>query len=217
VRRAPDAAAATDMALIRWAYAADLPGPEEALKRLQAGDPASPGASQGGPSGGGSVASGGGGATAVARSVAQPQPQVSGEPVATLNSFEEMLALIEKRRDIALKLDVERYVRPISFRPGAIEYEAAPGAPANLAQRLVGRLKEWTGERWLIAAQGGGGAESLWERQKREEREARAQVEQDPFVLSVMQTFPGAEIVGVRSLPQAEAAEPTLSEDDDED
>src|SRR6201996_1530769 len=49
VRRAPDAAAAADMAIIRLAYAADLPGPEEALKRLQAGEPT--GAPQGGPSG----------------------------------------------------------------------------------------------------------------------------------------------------------------------
>ncbi|MDB5499328.1 MAG: dnaX [Phenylobacterium sp.] len=226
VRRAPDAAAATDMALIRLAYAADLPGPEEALKRLQAGDPASPAgpASQGGASGGGgppsptgSASARQGGGAAVARGFAAPQPQSSSEPVAVLNTFEEMLALIEKKRDIALKLDVERYVRPISFRPGAIEYEPAPGAPANLAQRLVGRLKDWTGERWLIAAQGGGGAESLWERQKREEREVRKQIEQDPFVLAVMQSFPGAEIVGVRTLPQPEAAEPTQPEDDDED
>jgi DNA polymerase-3 subunit gamma/tau len=151
--------------------------------------------------------------------VAAPQasPQVSGEPVAVLNTFEDMLALIDRKRDISLKLDVERFVRPISFRPGAIEYEAAPGAPANLAQRLVGRLKEWTGERWLIAAQGGGGAESLWERQKREEREVRAQVEQDPFVLAVMQTFPGAEIVGVRTLPQAEAPEGAVTEPEDDD
>jgi DNA polymerase-3 subunit gamma/tau len=223
VRRAPDAAAAADMALIRLAYAADLPGPEEALKRLQAGEPASPAGlppQGGGPSGGGVAAQGGGGTT-VARGFAAPQPQASSEPVAVLNTFEEMLALIEKKRDIALKLDVERYVRPISFRPGAIEYEPAPGAPANLAQRLVGRLKDWTGERWLIAAQGGGGAESLWERQKREEREVRKQVEQDPFVLAVMQTFPGAEIVGVRTLPQPEAAAPaeegTGSDDDDED
>ncbi len=225
VRRAPDAAAAADMALIRLAYAADLPGPEEALKRLQAGDPASPAgpASHGGPSGGGGssgVAAQSGGGTTVARGFAAPQPQSSAEPVAVLNTFEDMLALIEKKRDIALKLDVERYVRPISFRPGAIEYEPAPGAPANLAQRLVGRLKDWTGERWLIAAQGGGGAESLWERQKREEREVRKQIEQDPFVLAVMKTFPGAEIVGVRTLPQPETAAPAdevTGGDDDED
>ncbi|MGH6911905.1 MAG: DNA polymerase III subunit gamma/tau, partial [Phenylobacterium sp.] len=224
VRRAPDAAAAVDMAIIRLAYAADLPGPEEALKRLQAGDAlpgGGPAPQGGGPSGGGggAVASGGGQAT-MARGFAAPQTQPgSTEPVAVLNTFEEMMALIEKRRDIALKLDVERYVRPISFRPGAIEYEAAPGAPVNLAQRLVGRLKEWTGERWLIAAQGGGGAESLWERQKREERATRAEVEQDPFVQAVMKTFPGAEIVGIRTLPVPDAApaDDATGDDDDED
>ena len=142
--------------------------------------------------------------------------------MATIATFEEMLALIDKRRDIALKLDVERYVRPISFRPGAIEYEAAPGAPANLAQRLVGRLKDWTGERWLIAAQGGGGAESLWEKQKREQKEVRAEIEQHPFVRQVMDAFPGAEIVGVRNLAQGaaenapDAATPAEDEDDED-
>jgi DNA polymerase-3 subunit gamma/tau len=143
----------------------------------------------------------------VAAIARRPMPQAAApEPATSLQTFEDMLALIEKRRDIALKLDVERYIRPISFRPGAIEYEAAPGAPNNLAQRLVGRLKEWTGERWLIAAQGGGGAESLWEKQKREEREVRAEVEADPFVRSVMDAFPGAEIVGIRNLAQPEAS-----------
>ncbi|MDB5479429.1 MAG: polymerase subunit gamma/tau, partial [Caulobacteraceae bacterium] len=37
VRRAPDPAAAVDMALIRLTYAADLPGPEEALRILREG------------------------------------------------------------------------------------------------------------------------------------------------------------------------------------
>jgi len=219
VRRAPDAAAAVDMALIRLAYAADLPGPEEALKRLQDGD-----ALAGGPSGGGGKSSGGGtvarGATnAVAR---QPMPtaQPSPEPTAVLNSFEDLLALIDQRRDVTLKMDVERFIRPISFRQGAIEYEPGPGAPINLAQRLVARLKEWTGERWLIAAQGGGGAESAWEKQRREQRDVKAEIEQDPFVRSVMAAFPGAEIVGIRNLAQSETldvATPTPQDDEDEE
>jgi DNA polymerase-3 subunit gamma/tau len=218
VRRAPDAAAAVDMALIRLAYAADLPGPEEALRKLQSGEaPGSP-PSPGGPGGSSATArQGGGGAAAIAR---QPMPAAqASEPVATLQTFEDLLALIDRRRDITLKLDVERFIRPISFRPGAIEYEPAPGAPRDLAQRLVGRLKEWTGERWLVAAQGGGGAESLWEKQKREQREVRAAIEQDPFVRSVMEAFPGAEIVGIRNIKQpdpAEAAPPPEEDADDE-
>src|SRR5690606_29688821 len=58
VRRAPNPADAVEMAIIRIAYAADLPGPEEALKRLQAGEAPVGG---GGPSRGGG---GGGGAQA---------------------------------------------------------------------------------------------------------------------------------------------------------
>ncbi|MBP7702063.1 MAG: DNA polymerase III subunit gamma/tau [Phenylobacterium sp.] len=219
VRRAPDAAAACDMALIRLAYAADLPGPEEALKRLAAGDqlpggPA-PGGGGGGGGGGGVAAMGGGGVTAQARVMAAPQEQADAVP--TLNSFADVLNLIKAKRDIVLQLDVERFVRPISFRQGAIEYEPVQGAPNNLAQRLVGRLKEWTGQPWLIAARGGGGTESAWERQKREAQEVRAEIEADPFVVAVMQAFPGTEIVGVRNLPQPDVAPVTEGAEDDED
>ena len=218
VRRAPDAAAACDMALIRLAYAADLPGPEEALKRLAAGDqlPGGPAPGGGGGGGGGGVAAmGGGGVTAQARVMAAPQEQADAVP--TLNSFADVLTLIKNKRDIVLQLDVERFVRPISFRQGAIEYEPVQGAPNNLAQRLVARLKEWTGQPWLIAARGGDGTESAWERQKREAQEVRAEIEADPFVLAVMQAFPGTEIVGVRNLPQPDVAPVTEGAEDDED
>ncbi|WP_204308411.1 hypothetical protein, partial [Escherichia coli] len=74
---------------------------------------------------------------------------------------------------------------------------------------------------WLVAAQGGGGAESAWEREKREKQETRRQIEADPFVQAVMQAFPGAEIVGVRTLvaPVAPAAGEGVAdagEDDDD-
>ncbi|MFZ4067539.1 MAG: DNA polymerase III subunit gamma/tau [Phenylobacterium sp.] len=218
VGRAPDPAAATDMALIRLAHAADLPGPEEALKLLRSGEtPAGGGGSMGGGSTGGGAAQGGA-ARALAtqsapQSVPQGAPQAEARQMPVLQTFEDLVALIDAERDIALKLDVERFVRPVSFRPGVLEFEPAPGAPANLAQRLVGRLKAWTGQPWLVAAQGGGGAESLWERQTREVRETRAEIGQDPFVLSVLQAFPGAEVVQIRHLPPPE---PALVDDLDE-
>src|SRR5205085_7081483 len=141
---------------------ADLPGPEEALKRLQGGEPIGGGAPAPGGGGGGASgprASGGGATSAVARQT-MPTAAPATEPAANLQTFEDLLALIDRRRDIRLKLDVERFIRPIRFRPGALEYEPAPGVPSDLAQRLVARLKEWTGERWLLSTQGGGGAES---------------------------------------------------------
>jgi DNA polymerase-3 subunit gamma/tau len=214
VRRASDPTAAAEMALIRLCYAADLPGPEAALKALQSGDPMGGGSGGGAPSGGGGSV----GATALA-SQAMPRSQAApAQP--TLKSFEDVLTLIASKRDIMLKTDVERFVRPISFRMGAIEFEPAPGCPNNLAQRLASRLKDWTGETWLVAAQGGGGAETAYEREKRERAEARARIEADPFIKSVMEAFPGAEILSVRktAAPEAEAvADPEAADAGDED
>jgi DNA polymerase-3 subunit gamma/tau len=208
VRRAPDARAAAEMALIRLCYAADLPGPEEALKALRDGTPVG-----GGAPGGGSLGGGGSGGGVSAQVVSMAAPAAQAMPV--LASFDDVLALIAAKRDIGLRLDVEQFVRPISFRPGAITYEAAPGAPGNLAGRLVRALKEWTGQPWLVAAEGGGGAESLMERQKREDREALAQIKADPFVASLLSAFPGSEIVDVRKLavPESAPIEPDEMED----
>lgn len=195
VRRAPNPADAVEMAIVRLAYAADLPGPEEALKAIQSGGVPGGGA---GPRGGGSGGGGGGGASAMlaARPMAAPalpDPQ----------SFEAVVALIGEKREITLQMDVQRYVRVVSFRPGAITYEPAEGSPHDLARRLAGRLKEWTGRTWLIAANGQGGGETLIEVEKKARAARRAAVEADPFVVSIMQAFPGAEIKEIVTLAPA--------------
>jgi len=211
VRAAPDPAAAVEMCLIRLAFAADLPGPEEALKSLREG-----GAVAGAPTSGGS---GGGGGPRAGLARAQeltPAKPITGAVIklAAPASFEDVAALIDARRDIGLRLDVEKYVRPISFRPGAIEFEPVAGAPANLAQRLSARLKEWTGQPWLVVAQGGGGAETLMERQSRDLAAAHAGAMAEPFVQAVLATFPGTEILEVRQIATiAGPPEPDENED----
>ncbi|HEV7353034.1 MAG TPA: DNA polymerase III subunit gamma/tau [Brevundimonas sp.] len=198
-RRAPNPAEAVEMLLIRLAYAADLPGPEEALKALKDGRPlpGGSGAPARGPSGGGG---GGGGAVARAPQAmpAADAPPQSASALPDPQSFEAAVALIGERRDISLQLDVQRYVRPVSFKPGAIVFEPAPGAPADLARRLSSRLKEWTGRTWLIAANGAGGGETLIEQEKKARAAERAAIEADPFVQAVLTAFPGAQIGEVR-------------------
>ncbi|MFZ4165647.1 DNA polymerase III subunit gamma/tau [Brevundimonas sp. NPDC058933] len=205
VRRAPNPADAVEMAIVRLAYAADLPGPEEALKAIQSGGTL-PGGGAGGPRGG---SGGGGGASAMlaARPMAPPalpDPQ----------TFEAVVALIGEKREITLQMDVERYVKPVSFKPGAIVYEPAQGSPHDLARRLAGRLKEWTGRTWLIAANGQGGGETLIEVEKKARSARRAAVEADPFVVSIMQAFPGAEIKDIKTLAPA-IEMPAIPEDDE--
>jgi DNA polymerase-3 subunit gamma/tau len=209
VRRAPNPADAVEMAIVRLAYAADLPGPEEALKRLQSGEPLGGGSA---PRGGGSGGGGGTSAQLAARPVmapALPDPQ----------TFEQVVALIGEKREVGLQMDVERFVKPVSFKPGAIVYESVEGAPVELARRLAGRLKEWTGRTWLIAANGQGGGDTLIERQRKERAAERQKIEADPFIKAVLLAFPGAQLGEIKTIaPTVVTPEiPDAAEDDDED
>ena len=209
LRRAPDACAAFEMALVRMCYTSDLPGPELLLKRLQSGEPLLQGTGQmsGAPQGTQMR-----GATMLK---AAPQPAAMPNP----QTFDEVLQLIEKKRDISMRVDVERYVRLVSFMPGAITFEPAPNAPIDLVRKLSLKLKEWTGQRWLIATQGGGGAETIYERDQREVASMRDRITSSPFVKSLLETFPGAEITSIRPKLKVQDTGVTTApvEDDDTD
>jgi len=206
VRRAPSPADAVEMAIVRLAYAADLPGPEEALKALQNGDlPGGAGAPRGG---------GGGGGGASAQLAPRP---AAPPPLPDPQTFEATVALIGQKREISLQMDVQRYVKPVSFKPGAIVYESGEGAPIDLARRLASRLREWTGRTWLIAANGQGGGETLIEVERRGRAEERAQVEADPFVAAVMAAFPGAKIAEIKTLAPTVEMPAIPDEVEDED
>ena len=197
VRRAPNPADAVEMAIVRLAYAADLPGPEEALKALRDGEPMSGGGAPRGPSGGG-----GGGAQAALGAQLAARP-VAAPSLPDPQSFEQVVALIGEKREVGLQMDVQRYVRPVAFKPGAITYESLEGAPLDLARRLSSRLKDWTGRTWLIAANGQGGGETMIEVDRRKRGEERAAVEADPFVRAVLEAFPGAVIGEIKTLAPA--------------
>ncbi len=221
VRRAPDPFAAVEMALIRLCYAADLPGPEEALRRIQTGEVATAAAappSPAPPSGGARASASGSGTAAYAQGqpVASLRPIGAADAQAVLQSFDDVVRLIETRRDALLKADVDRFVRLVDFKPGVITFAPAAGAPNNLHQRLSSRLKEWTGQPWRMVIEGGGGLETAHEREQREARAFRDEAEGDPMVRALLTAFPGAEVIGVRRLsaPAPDANAPT---DDDED
>lgn len=209
VRRAPNPADAVEMAIVRLAYAADLPGPEEALKALRDGDPIG-----GGGPGSGQRVGGGGGGGASAQLAMRP---VAAPALPDPQSFEQVVALIGEKREVGLQMDVQRYVRPVAFKPGAITYESVQGAPIDLARRLSGRLKEWTGRTWLIAANGQGGGETVIEIDRRKRSEERAEVEADPFVKAILEAFPGAKIGEIRTTAAPVELPVIPDEGDDED
>ena len=235
VKDAPRPLQAADMVLVRLACAADLPTPDEALKRL-ASTPArggaepiagSPGRIIGAVNGGGGSLAGGMAAiapspesppapvrpasSAQAAPLTRPVPALPGaaaQPTPRLETFADVVALAQARRDIQLKLALERDVRLVRFEDGRIEFELAPNGSPRIAADLMRRLAEWTGARWMVSVVSGGGTPTIREVADAKAREEKDGVASDPIVRQLLDTFPGAEIVAVRSLVDAPAASP---------
>ncbi|HVB89550.1 MAG TPA: DNA polymerase III subunit gamma/tau, partial [Beijerinckiaceae bacterium] len=130
---------------------------------------------------------------------AAQRQEPAAEPRFRPTCLEDLVALAQSQRDIQLKIALERDVRLVKFEEGSLEFALAPGASPQLAQTLSRRLQEWTGVRWLVAISSQSGAPSLKEQAKEQERERLVDVSANPLVRAVLERFPGAEIVSVRT------------------
>jgi DNA polymerase-3 subunit gamma/tau len=196
---APTSMMAAEMAVIRLTHVADLPPPEDLIRRLtESGAATRPGPhGRGGGNGGGPAArlvSVGGGASVAA---VTPDPGAGLEPYAR---FEDVTALLREERDIKLLHEVESFVRVVRYKPGMIEFSPAPGAPAELAGRLSQRLRGLTGARWQIAVSGDEGQPTIAEQGAAAKAAENALAAEHPLVLAALEAFPGAEIRSVRRL-----------------
>ncbi len=206
-------AQAAEMLLIRLAYAADLPDPAELVRALSQdggdrrpmshpiGPEQSPPAPQATASRSGNANSSGETAASTApaeRATARPADTApAAAPAVGFSSLAEVAAYVGERRDIKLKSDIERFIRPIRVEDGriemALESEAPPGLPGELARRL----EAWTGRRWMISVARSGGAPPLGVQKKSAREGLFADAREHPAVRAVLARFPGAEIVDV--------------------
>ncbi|OYW56587.1 MAG: DNA polymerase III subunit gamma/tau [Rhizobiales bacterium 12-68-15] len=238
-QQAAKPAQAAEMVLVRIAFAADLPSPEEALRKLRemrdAGTPALATAP--------SLPGGGGTArlavaaraepslapvaSMVARpsavpmaSAAPPQPAVQAPPAAQsapvpdgprLDRFEDLVALAASRRDLLMKHALETSVRLVQFEDGRMEFALAPGGNPNLVQDLIRKLQEWTGRRWMVSLNSRAeGAPTLAEQAAAAKAEREVGIRAEPLVQAVLAKFPKAQIVDVRTREEASAEVPDV-------
>jgi DNA polymerase-3 subunit gamma/tau len=130
-------------------------------------------------------------------------------PHRVLVSLEEVVALAAEKRDLPLKLGLERFVRLVAFEDGRIDLALEAGAPQTLVTDLARKLTDWTGRRWLVVLSSDAGAPTLREQAEARQSEVLVGVRADPLVKAVMERFPGAEIVDVRDNGPVLGADPS--------
>ncbi len=216
VAAAPNAMMAAEMAVIRLTHVADLPSPEELIRRLQDTPPPPPGGPGGGvPVNGNSAAVTNAGVVAAPAHVPPPRGS-GGAPTAALAqelqaalarypTFEHVVELIRSNRDVKLLVEVESGVRLVSYQPGRIEFTPTEQAPTDLAQRLGSSLQRWTGNRWAVSVASNGDAPTIAELRDAAELALRAEAGEHPMVQAVLAQFPKARITKIQTVEQLAA------------
>jgi DNA polymerase III subunit gamma/tau len=236
-------AAAAEMVLVRIAYAADLPTPDEAIRMIEQNGGAAPVASTSAaprpapaPTMSTSPSSGvsaqpiraQGPTLAAVGSGMRPQmmkaaPESQEQPAALrLSSFAELVALAAKNRDLMTKSALEADMRLVRFEDGRLEIALERTAQRTLVTDLGRKLEEWTGRRWTVVVSNEAGEPTLREQNLRAKNERERIAEADPRVQEVLARFPGAKVVEVRKLapePPESDANPVapIEESDSED
>jgi DNA polymerase-3 subunit gamma/tau len=225
--------AAAEMVLVRIAYAADLPTPDEVVRALGEEGTARP------PGNGGAAAAPapaqnftprydaprGSSRSSAAVSprptenpAAETNEPVAAAPTLTIGSFEALIALTQEKRDISMKMALERDVRLVRCEDGQLEIALEASAPKTLVHDLQRKLTAWTGKRWVVVVSQEQGSATV--RAQAEERQAELErgVQSDPLVQAVLKRFPGAKVVGVtQNAPDAGDAAPEATPLDDEE
>jgi DNA polymerase III subunit gamma/tau len=198
VQTASKPLAAADMVLVRLCYASDLPSPEDLLRQLVEDGPVLPNAGKAPVSPEPPAEPRARIAAVEAAPRLAPQETVAGAPVRSIASFAGVVALAAEKRDVALKLALERFARLVAFADGRIDLSLEADAPQGLVNDLARKLSDWTGRRWLVVVSAEPGAPTMRAQAEARQAEVLTGVRADPLVRAVMERFPGAEIVDVR-------------------
>ncbi len=186
VRYAPSPLTAAEMALVRAAYAAELPTPAEAIRGLQ-GAPAALPAEKKTPE------------PAVPLIQKEIQPVKQAAPVLTaVGSYPELVDLLAREKEPLLAGQLRQFGSLVSFAPGLLEVFMKTPVPREFSGRVTQVLNRATGMEWKIVLSSKPGAPTLDEEAAAARSQAIGEATKEKLVASVFEHFPGAEVVNVK-------------------
>ena len=227
VALAPNSMMAAEMAIIRLTHVADLPSPEELVKKLKNSlpPPVLPSGMTSGVTAGivtnaqsnTAVTSAPRGGPTASLGSAQPVTETVSA-LAHYATFDAVVDLVRSQRDVKLLVEVESCIRLVSYQPGRIEFTPTSDAPSDLSQRLGDALQRWTGARWAIILSNTGTATTIAEDRTAAEDAIKAEAQQHPLMQAAMASFPNAKIIDIRTAAEitADAELDALPEVEDE-
>ena len=115
-----------------------------------------------------------------------------------VSSFEDLIYLASKKREIQLKYDLEKNVNLIKFSEGKIDISFNQNLDKNFVRNLSAKLAEWTGNRWVITLSKEMGKKTFFETQNIEKKELLNREKEGEFYKNIINIFSDAELLEVK-------------------
>ncbi len=130
---------------------------------------------------------------------AAPKPAIEYGLVTIPETLSQIMTLCEERGEMMLASNIYNYMHLVRLQKGRLEFQAAPNAPSDMAQKLAHCLNKWTDERWMVSlvtggAGGAAGEKTLAQLDADRRNAIDNEVRAHPSVKKIISLFPAAEI-----------------------
>ena len=126
-----------------------------------------------------------------------PEPRSEFSNILAIKTFEDLIQVANKEREVELKYDLERNVKLVSFMPGKINITFNEKLNKNFIKILAEKLLKWTGERWIISLSKEQGEDTMYEKNLINRKEKLAKEMESQLVKDFLITFPDAKLIDV--------------------
>tara|TARA_B100000700_G_C15059254_1_gene864638 strand:- start:2905 stop:4563 length:1659 start_codon:yes stop_codon:yes gene_type:complete len=136
------------------------------------------------------------------KSTIQTKPQAITEEqekleIESIRSFEDLIKISSKKREVQLKYDLERNVNLIKFSEGKIDIAFNENLSKNFVRNLSQKLLEWTKKRWVITLAKGEGQKTFLETKSIDSKATISEEKKGELYKKFKNIFDDAELIDV--------------------
>ena len=122
----------------------------------------------------------------------------AGEAKEKVTSFEDLIYLASKKKEVQLKYDLEKNVNLIKFSEGKIDISFNQNLDKNFVRNLSSKLVEWTGTRWVITLSKKIGEKTFSEIQNIKKKEFISEEKKGEVYKKIKNVFSDAELLEIK-------------------
>ena len=131
----------------------------------------------------------------------KPTPKIKSQDVTNeliIGSFEDLIDLCNKKKEIKLKYELENNVNLVTFAAGRIEIAFNENLDKDFIKDLSNKLYEWTYKRWIISLSKKEGAISKKQEKQINKNKIFEDAKKSTIYKKVLETFSDAELIDVK-------------------